>query len=451
VAARVSVIVPAYDLARFLPAALDSALAQDWPAEDLEIVVVDDGSTDDTPAVLRVYADRVHAVRQANGGLVSAVNRGLAETTGEFIALLDADDEWPRDRVRRQVEYLQEHPAVGLVHGDMELIDARGATIAPSFFAEYGHTPTSGRVLGRLLSGNFVSGGASMFRASLLPAVAPIPADAAYPDWWLAAATAAVAEIQDLPGIFNRYRSHGANMGLGAAPERVDAILAGEIPWRRWMLRHLVDDPTVTPRDLLSAYRSWEHGLLRAATWAGGGARALAPVDPEQRERAEGLAAAGTAALRAGDAEAAIRLLLRAIADDPFDGAVRFDLEVALRAVGDAPARAAVPPVSALPLRASVTLAWAAELVADPELLGGYAAVVDAGADATLLVLTTGDAEVAPLVELVQALGLDRDGAADILLSPQPATLPAQRLLAARAGAVLGAAPAGWPAPAPAV
>jgi glycosyltransferase involved in cell wall biosynthesis len=89
-APTVTVVVPAYNLARFLPAALDSALGQDWPAAALDVVVVDDGSTDDTPAVLERYAGRVRVVRQPNGGLVRAVDRGLADVRGEYVALLDA-------------------------------------------------------------------------------------------------------------------------------------------------------------------------------------------------------------------------------------------------------------------------------------------------------------------------------------------------------------------------
>src|SRR5437588_789652 len=82
-----------------------------------------------------------------------------------------------------------------------------------------GEGPTDGRVLGRLLAGNFVSGGASTFRSSLLPAILPIAPEAAYPDWWIAACIAAVAEITHDNLSSNRYRYHGANMGLGSGPQ----------------------------------------------------------------------------------------------------------------------------------------------------------------------------------------------------------------------------------------
>ena len=172
---RVSVIVTAYNLAHYLPAALDSALAQESPGGPIQIIVVDDGSTDNTQEVLAAYADRVEVIRQENGGLVKAVDTGLSAVRGDYVALLDADDEWPHDRLRRHAEILDANPQVGLVHGDMEVIDADGNTLHPSFFTWKQDTPTNGRVLARLVKDNFVSGGASTFRASLMPAIWPIP------------------------------------------------------------------------------------------------------------------------------------------------------------------------------------------------------------------------------------------------------------------------------------
>jgi len=433
---NVSVVVPAYNLARYLGRAIDSALAQDWPAEALEVIVVDDGSTDETPRVLAAYGDRIRAVRQDNGGLVRAVDRGLAEVTGDYVALLDADDEWPADRLSRHVAHLEAHPEVGLVHGDMTIVDADGAVLSPSFFEAHGTQLARGRVLGRLLGGNFVSGGASTFRASLLPAVHPIAEDAAYPDWWIAANVAAVAEIDHVPGCANLYRYHGANMGLGPGAHDLHRIPAREIPWRRWMLRHLVHDPTVSAADLRAAHSSWEHGLVTAALGAG-----LAPSDvvtttAPERERSAAAAVAGAAALRTGDPDRAARLLLNAIGDDPWNGAARLDLEIALQQAASLPAPGAAP---VLATGARVTLAAAADLLAAPDLLATYAHETPAGDDATLVVVYDGVDEMYGLATLVAQLGLEDDGSPDIVAVPTPATLPAQRLLAARATATLGA------------
>jgi hypothetical protein len=433
---KVSVVVPAYNLARYLGRAIDSALTQDWPAEALEVIVVDDGSTDETPRVLAAYRDRIRVVRQDNGGLVRAVDRGLAEVTGDYVALLDADDEWPTDRLTRHVAFLEAHPEVGLVHGDMTIIDADGAVLAPSFFEANGTQLTRGRVLGPLLAGNFVSGGASTFRASLLPAIHPIADDAAYPDWWIAATIAAVAEIDHVPGCANLYRYHGANMGLGSGAEDLHRILGKEIPWRRWMLRHLVHDPTVSAAHLRAAFNSWEHGLVSAALGAG-----LAPSDvvtatAQERERGVETAAAGAAALRAGDPDRAARLLLNAIGEDPWNGAARLDLEIALQQAASLPAPGAAP---MLATGTRVTLAAAADLLAAPDLLATYARATPAGDDATLVVVYESADELQGLATLVEELGLDGHGSHDIVAQPAPATQPAQRLLAARATVTLGA------------
>ncbi|HEX6743690.1 MAG TPA: glycosyltransferase [Solirubrobacteraceae bacterium] len=433
---KVSVVVPAYNLARYLGRAIDSALGQDWPAEAIEVIVVDDGSTDETPQVLAAYGDCIRVVRQDNGGLVRAVDRGLAEVTGDYVALLDADDEWPADRLSRHVAHLEAHPEVGLVHGDMTIIDDDGAVLAPSFFEAQGTQLTRGRVLGRLLGGNFVSGGASTFRASLLPAVHPIADAAAYPDWWIAATIAAVAEIDHVPGCANLYRYHGANMGLGSHADDLPRILGKEIPWRRWMLRHLVHDPTVSAADLRAAYGSWEHGLVTAALGAG-----LAPSDvvtatEQERERSVELAAAGAAALRAGDPDRAARLLLNAIGDDPWNGAARLDLEIALQQAAGLPAPGAAP---TLATGSRVTLAAAADLLAAPDLLATYARETPSGDDATLVVVYESADELQRLAALVEELGLDGHGSPDIVAQPAPATQPAERLLAARATATLGA------------
>jgi hypothetical protein len=256
---------------------------------------------------------------------------------------------------------------------------------------------------------------------------------------------AAVAEIEHLPGIFNRYRFHGANMGLGAGPEQIDSILLREIPWRRWMLRNLLDDSSVAAAHLQAAFRSWEYGLARAALAAGGSARGLVQVDESERGLALELAAAGNGALADGDPLGASRLLLRAIAEDPWDGALRFDLERALAGALGAPSASPEEPLCVLAARERMTLAWSRELVGEPRLLEAYAAVTDGSDPATLVVLTRSGEDLGALVSVVGELGLEGDDAADIVVIAEPRTLPARHLLAARAESVLGSAGEGFP------
>jgi glycosyltransferase involved in cell wall biosynthesis len=114
--ATVSAIITTYNYARFIPAAIESVLNQTRRPD--EIVVVDDGSTDETAALVAGYAARgVRYVGKENGGAGSARNRGLRETTGDLVFFLDADDQWFPDKVERQLAHLARYPAAGLVTG----------------------------------------------------------------------------------------------------------------------------------------------------------------------------------------------------------------------------------------------------------------------------------------------------------------------------------------------
>jgi glycosyltransferase involved in cell wall biosynthesis len=107
----VSVVIPAYNAAWCVGKAVDSVLAQDF--RDFEVIVVNDGSTDDTAAVLAGYGDAIRVVHQANGGMSSARNAGIRAARGELIAFLDSDDWWLSGKLRRQVELMQMNPDVG--------------------------------------------------------------------------------------------------------------------------------------------------------------------------------------------------------------------------------------------------------------------------------------------------------------------------------------------------
>jgi len=110
---RFSVIIPSYNAAPLVVQAVESVLAQTHAAH--EILVIDDGSTDDTAACLEPYQDRIRYLHQSNAGVAAARNRGLAEATGDWIAFLDADDVWHPSKLARQARVIAEHPQVGLL------------------------------------------------------------------------------------------------------------------------------------------------------------------------------------------------------------------------------------------------------------------------------------------------------------------------------------------------
>src|SRR5829696_5216274 len=112
----VSVIMPAYNVAPYIGAALESALAQTFA--DLEVVVVDDGSTDETAAVVEPFAardGRVRLLRKPNGGLSSARNHALRHARGDAFALLDSDDLWDPGFLAAQADVLRARPDVAIV------------------------------------------------------------------------------------------------------------------------------------------------------------------------------------------------------------------------------------------------------------------------------------------------------------------------------------------------
>jgi glycosyltransferase involved in cell wall biosynthesis len=110
----VSVIIPTWNRAREVCAAIDSALAQ--TARPLEIIVVDDGSTDDTAGVLARYGDAIRVVRQHNQGVAAARNAGIAAARGELLAFLDSDDVWLPRKLELQLQRFDAEPELGLVH-----------------------------------------------------------------------------------------------------------------------------------------------------------------------------------------------------------------------------------------------------------------------------------------------------------------------------------------------
>jgi glycosyltransferase involved in cell wall biosynthesis len=129
----VSVVIPTYNRASLVTKAVSSALAQTYPS--VEVVVVDDGSTDDTRDRLgREFGDdaRVRTLHQRNGGPARARNAGFAEARGAYVALLDSDDRWHPWKLAAQVACMERHPELGMTWTDMEMIDPQGRVADPA-------------------------------------------------------------------------------------------------------------------------------------------------------------------------------------------------------------------------------------------------------------------------------------------------------------------------------
>ncbi len=132
---RVSVVIPLYNHARYVEAAVSSVLSQTLPAD--EIVIVDDGSTDGSARVAASLAARCPQIRfwsKPNGGAHAAINDGVARSTGEFVAILNSDDLFHRERLERVLTVFDRHPAADAVCTGLDFIDGRGRPMANAWY-----------------------------------------------------------------------------------------------------------------------------------------------------------------------------------------------------------------------------------------------------------------------------------------------------------------------------
>jgi glycosyltransferase involved in cell wall biosynthesis len=123
----VSIVTPSFNMAQYLPEAIESVLSQNYPR--IEYIVVDGGSTDATAEILQTYGDRLRLFTGKDKGPSDAAHRGFREATGEIFAWLNADDTYLPGAIRTGVEYLLDHPEVDVVYGEGNWIDEQGAVI----------------------------------------------------------------------------------------------------------------------------------------------------------------------------------------------------------------------------------------------------------------------------------------------------------------------------------
>lgn len=162
---KVSVIIPTYNNAKFIGEAIDSVLNQTY--QDFEIIVVDDGSTDNTEEVLSKYKNRIRYIYQKNKGPAAAKNKGILASQSKYIATLDSDDIWLPQKLQLQVDLLDSNKQLGLVYTDTYQVNIDDKSIdKETYFNRY--KPCSGRVLDKLLFHNFIPSLTVMMRRSCL-------------------------------------------------------------------------------------------------------------------------------------------------------------------------------------------------------------------------------------------------------------------------------------------
>ncbi|MBN9886207.1 glycosyltransferase family 2 protein [Salipiger abyssi] len=272
-----SIVVPAYNAARTLSETLRSLSAQSF--RDLEIVVVDDGSTDSTAGIARLHAaqdPRIRLVRQFNRGLAGARNSGIAASTGALIGFCDADDLWLPGKLAAHVMHLDGAPDVGLSYSGSALIDEDSRRMGHAQRPRL-RDVTTAHVFKRNPVGN---GSAPVIRREMLDAVAWRPAVEIQRDWvfdetfrqsediecWLRLCLRTDWMIEGVPGLLTEYRISGG--GLSA---NVEAQFAS---WERMVtkLRPLAPEFFAKHEPAARAYQL--RYLARRAVSSGDGAAA---------------------------------------------------------------------------------------------------------------------------------------------------------------------------------
>jgi glycosyltransferase involved in cell wall biosynthesis len=315
----VSALMAAYNYEQYVGRAIQSALDQDYPPELLEVVVIDDGSTDSTADVVKDLAarnpGRIRLIQQENGGYVAATNRGLAEGRGDLLALLDADDMWLPNKTTRQVEMLQERPELGMVFSDMVVVDSEEQTVRPSLIWHLKEIPE--RAFARVLWENVATQSAIMIRSALRDVIAPIPSDITYADWWVTLRSVQYSHIDFSREPLALYRVHGSNLtadvsGAGAVREARKGIA-----FQLWVLRNLPFEDKLTPAEMAYVWDGTEGRAHKTIEAAGTHFVEIVPASPEHAAKVEGLLAEADHLKDAGDIRGEAAAALRALAGDP--------------------------------------------------------------------------------------------------------------------------------------
>jgi glycosyltransferase involved in cell wall biosynthesis len=209
----VSVLIDTYNHERFIEKAIVSVLEQDFPATEREILVVDDGSNDGTPEIIRKFARHVRVLRKANGGQASAFNAGIPECHGEIVAFLDGDDWWARNKLSSVMAAMAAEPSVGIVGHGIVIVGRDGreqSEVLRDGFRFQANTIEGGKLFRR--RGAFLGTSRMTIRAELLRRIGAVPeAIEIQADEYLFTLAAVLSEARILPEALTYYRMHDAN------------------------------------------------------------------------------------------------------------------------------------------------------------------------------------------------------------------------------------------------
>jgi glycosyltransferase involved in cell wall biosynthesis len=204
---RVSIIIPTYNHGRYLAEAIHSVIAQTY--HDFEIIVVDDGSTDETPQVIGSFGESVRAIRQDNKGLSGARNTGILAARGEFVGLLDADDRWTPNLLARMLPVLESDKTVGAVYCGWRYIGERGQLLPRINI----NTVRPDQTLAKMSFSNFLVPSGVVIRRSCFDRLGLFDTGVgACEDWDMWLRILSQYRMVGVPNALVEYRVHGENM-----------------------------------------------------------------------------------------------------------------------------------------------------------------------------------------------------------------------------------------------
>lgn len=211
---RVDVIVNNFNYAPYLRAAIDSALAQTHPGT--RVIVVDDGSTDESPAIIRSYGDRIRAVFKANGGQASAMNAGIESAEGDVIIFLDADDTLEPQATQEVADAFAREPGLARVHYRLGVVDSEGrgtGETKPPGRLGLAHGDLTTATLRTPFDAAWLPTSGNAFAAWALRRISPIPEDQyrLCADWYIVHVSSLLGPVAAIDAPLARYRMHGAN------------------------------------------------------------------------------------------------------------------------------------------------------------------------------------------------------------------------------------------------
>ncbi len=207
----VSFVVPCYNYGRYLDDCLKSIFAQ--READIEIIAIDDASTDHTPEVLRAFSDpRLRVITHArNQGHVVTFQEGLEDARGRFVAHIDPDDRYRPVFLERTLQKFREHPEAGMVYGDVAIIGPDGRVTAESCDAVHGGKDFLGNELVALLETNFICAPTVLARREAWARALPIPSNLSFSDWYFTLHMARESDFYYIHETLAEYRVHGSN------------------------------------------------------------------------------------------------------------------------------------------------------------------------------------------------------------------------------------------------